>query len=131
MKVDYLRLSITDRCNLRCSYCMPPEGVPPRAHDEILSYEELAAVARVALQWSEQYVQTIPAAGVWCDGCMTGGERRCGHVDECKIRACVVDRGLSNCAGCDDYVCGMLEEFLVFAAESVARETLASLRAGS
>jgi cyclic pyranopterin phosphate synthase len=48
MKVDYLRLSITDRCNLRCSYCMPPEGVPPRTHEEILSYEELAAVARVA-----------------------------------------------------------------------------------
>jgi cyclic pyranopterin phosphate synthase len=48
MKVDYLRLSITDRCNLRCLYCMPPEGVPPRTHEEILSYEELAAVARVA-----------------------------------------------------------------------------------
>ncbi len=48
MKVDYLRLSITDRCNLRCSYCMPPQGVPPRSHDEILSYEELAAIARAA-----------------------------------------------------------------------------------
>jgi cyclic pyranopterin phosphate synthase len=48
MKVDYLRLSITDRCNLRCTYCMPAEGVPPRTHEEILSYEELAVVARVA-----------------------------------------------------------------------------------
>ncbi len=47
-RVDYLRLSITDRCNLRCTYCMPPEGVPPRSHDDILSYEELAAFARVA-----------------------------------------------------------------------------------
>jgi GTP 3',8-cyclase len=47
-RVDYLRLSITDRCNLRCTYCMPPEGVAPRSHDEILSYEELAAFARVA-----------------------------------------------------------------------------------
>jgi cyclic pyranopterin phosphate synthase len=47
-RVDYLRLSITDRCNLRCTYCMPPEGVPPRAHADILSYEELAAFARVA-----------------------------------------------------------------------------------
>jgi len=47
-RVDYLRLSITDRCNLRCTYCMPPEGVPARAHGEILSYEELAAFARVA-----------------------------------------------------------------------------------
>ena len=47
-RVDYLRLSITDRCNLRCTYCMPPDGVPPRAHGEILRYEELAAFARVA-----------------------------------------------------------------------------------
>ncbi|NLE22031.1 MAG: GTP 3',8-cyclase MoaA [Actinobacteria bacterium] len=47
-RVDYLRLSITDRCNLRCTYCMPPEGVPARSHSEILSYEELAAFARVA-----------------------------------------------------------------------------------
>jgi cyclic pyranopterin phosphate synthase len=47
-RVDYLRLSITDRCNLRCTYCMPPEGISVRDHREILSYEELAAFARVA-----------------------------------------------------------------------------------
>ena len=47
-RVDYLRLSITDRCNLRCTYCMPPGGVEARAHGDILSYEELAAFARVA-----------------------------------------------------------------------------------
>lgn len=48
MRVDYLRLSVTDRCNLRCAYCMPPQGVPWRRPDEILSFEELAAVARAA-----------------------------------------------------------------------------------
>jgi len=47
-RVDYLRLSITDRCNLRCRYCMPPEGVQARDHSEILSYEELAVFARIA-----------------------------------------------------------------------------------
>jgi cyclic pyranopterin phosphate synthase len=47
-RVDYLRLSITDRCNLRCTYCMPPDGVQTREHGEILSYEELAAFARAA-----------------------------------------------------------------------------------
>ena len=35
-----LRLSVTDRCNLRCSYCMPAEGVKPLPHDEILRNEE-------------------------------------------------------------------------------------------
>lgn len=40
-KIDYIRISITDRCNLRCRYCMPREGVPNTPHEEILSYEEL------------------------------------------------------------------------------------------
>ena len=48
--IDYLRLSLTDRCNLRCRYCMPAEGVPPLDHDDILSYEELLRVARAAVQ---------------------------------------------------------------------------------
>ncbi|GHU85331.1 cyclic pyranopterin monophosphate synthase [Spirochaetia bacterium] len=38
--IDYLRLSVTDRCNLRCIYCMPAEGVEWRPHSEILSFEE-------------------------------------------------------------------------------------------
>ena len=45
--IDYLRLSITDRCNLRCIYCMPEEGVPKLAHEEILSYEEVLLICRV------------------------------------------------------------------------------------
>jgi len=43
-----LRISVTDRCNLRCFYCMPPEGVPFRSHDEILSFEEIERFVRVA-----------------------------------------------------------------------------------
>jgi cyclic pyranopterin phosphate synthase len=43
-----LRISITDRCNLRCVYCMPEEGVEFLPRSEILTYEELARVARVA-----------------------------------------------------------------------------------
>lgn len=48
-RINYLRVSVTDRCNLRCSYCMPAEGVAPLAHGEVLSYEEILRVARVAL----------------------------------------------------------------------------------
>jgi cyclic pyranopterin phosphate synthase len=46
--IDYLRVSVTDRCNLRCMYCMPPEGVPPLAHDDILRFEELLRVVQAA-----------------------------------------------------------------------------------
>ena len=48
-RIDYLRLSITDRCNLRCVYCMPPEGVPYVPHQEILRYEEILRLAGVAV----------------------------------------------------------------------------------
>ncbi|MFN5619993.1 MAG: GTP 3',8-cyclase MoaA [Flavobacteriales bacterium] len=39
--IDYLRLAITDRCNLRCSYCMPAEGLSWLTRDELLSFEEI------------------------------------------------------------------------------------------
>jgi cyclic pyranopterin phosphate synthase len=45
--ITYLRISITDRCNLRCVYCMPPEGVPFQPHETVLRYEEIAALARI------------------------------------------------------------------------------------
>ncbi len=43
---EYLRLSVTDRCNLRCVYCMPPEGIPKLSHEQILRYEEMLAIVR-------------------------------------------------------------------------------------
>ena len=43
--IDYLRLSVTDLCNLRCAYCMPPEGVCKRAHGDICTLEELEELA--------------------------------------------------------------------------------------
>ncbi|MBN2034669.1 MAG: GTP 3',8-cyclase MoaA [Deltaproteobacteria bacterium] len=48
--INYLRLSVTDRCNLRCIYCMPEEGIQFLPHDEILSYEEMLHVVRLCVQ---------------------------------------------------------------------------------
>lgn len=48
--IDYLRISLTDRCNLRCFYCMPPEGIETRPREEILRLEEIIRVAEIALQ---------------------------------------------------------------------------------
>ena len=45
--IDYLRISLTDRCNLRCSYCMPREGVELTSHSEILSLEEVLRVSEI------------------------------------------------------------------------------------
>lgn len=46
--IDYLRISVTDRCNLRCIYCMPEEGVDHIVHEEILTYEEIVRIARAS-----------------------------------------------------------------------------------
>ncbi len=47
--IDYLRISVTDRCNLRCVYCMPEEGIPLSGHNEILSFDEIVAFTKVAV----------------------------------------------------------------------------------
>jgi len=49
-RIDYLRISVTDRCNLRCIYCMPEEGVKWMSHSDILSYEELATIIRASAE---------------------------------------------------------------------------------
>ena len=49
-EIDYLRISITDRCNLRCRYCMPAEGVDNKAHQDILSYEEILKIVETGIE---------------------------------------------------------------------------------
>jgi len=48
-KINYLRISVTDRCNLRCVYCMPEDGIKMLQHSEVLSFEEITAITRVAV----------------------------------------------------------------------------------
>jgi cyclic pyranopterin phosphate synthase len=69
--INYLRISVTDRCNLRCVYCMPPEGIPWRPHEQILRYEEIETIVRAAAKLGVSKVR------------LTGGEPlvRPGIVD--------------------------------------------------
>lgn len=46
-EIDYMRISITDRCNLRCGYCMPECGVPSVAHDKILRFDEIVKLVKI------------------------------------------------------------------------------------
>lgn len=48
--IDYLRISLTDRCNLRCVYCMPEEGIHQIPHTEILTYDEILRISRCAAE---------------------------------------------------------------------------------
>ncbi|MGM0438595.1 MAG: GTP 3',8-cyclase MoaA [Bacillota bacterium] len=46
-KINYLRISVTDRCNLRCKYCMPEEGIEFKKHDDILRYEQIIKIVKI------------------------------------------------------------------------------------
>ena len=48
--IDYMRISIIDRCNLRCIYCMPEGGIKPLDHSAILRYEEIIRIVRIAAE---------------------------------------------------------------------------------
>lgn len=47
-EINYLRVSVTDRCNLRCVYCMPPGGVKSTPHEQVLRLEEIETIIRAA-----------------------------------------------------------------------------------
>ena len=73
--IDYLRLSVTDLCNYRCQYCMPPEGVEKCAHGSILSLEDLYEIANTCVTIGVKKIR------------LTGGEPlvRRGIVDLCRM----------------------------------------------
>jgi MoaA/NifB/PqqE/SkfB family radical SAM enzyme len=58
-----LRISVTDRCNLRCIYCMPPEGVPWHPHEEILRYQEIETIVRAAAELGISKIRLTGASG--------------------------------------------------------------------
>lgn len=78
-QVSYLRVSVTDRCNQRCVYCMPAEGVPAKSHETILRFEEIERIVRAAVPLGVKSVR------------LTGGEPlvRRGIV-ECASRLAAV-----------------------------------------
>lgn len=49
-RIEYLRISVTDRCNLRCVYCMPEKGISSIGHEEVLRYEEIVKLVKVATE---------------------------------------------------------------------------------
>jgi hypothetical protein len=109
-------------CGLICSDCKA--YVATMANDA-------AAIARVAQEWSQEYGGDIQPEYVWCEGCMTAGERKCGHCAECDIRACAVEQGLPNCGACPGFaaepVCEKIAGFMEMVPQ--VRETLRAARA--
>lgn len=83
-EITYLRVAVTDRCNLRCTYCMPPDGVTPRGHEDILRYEEIVRLVSAAVPLGIRRIR------------LTGGEP--------LVRRDVIDlvRGLASLPGLEE-----------------------------
>lgn len=106
-------------CGLVCTDC--PAFIATQADDR-------TGLEKVAAQWREEFnAPNITVESVICDGCVVGG-RKCSHCFECEMRACGLERGVLNCAHCDDYACEKLEGFLGFVPD--ARAVLDGIRAG-
>jgi len=77
--INYLRISVTDRCNLRCSYCMPADGVRLMSHSDILTYEEIYTIVQAAAELGISKVR------------ITGGEPlvRLGLSQLVRMLACI------------------------------------------
>jgi hypothetical protein len=106
-------------CGLTCTTC--DAYVATQAND-------LAALERLAKKAREEWgMANATAASTMCDGCLANSERMCAYCYECAVRACGMERGVANCAYCDDYGCHKLEAFWQMAAEG--RATLDSIRA--
>ncbi len=85
-EIAYLRVSVTDRCNLRCVYCAPAAGFRPKDHSEILTFEEILAVVRAAVGLGVKKVR------------ITGGEPLARRDVEGLVAAIAAVPGLADLA---------------------------------
>ena len=68
--INYVRISITDRCNLRCIYCMPETGVTSFEHSEILSYEEIIRLVRLLSRLGIHHIRITGGEPMARRGCL-------------------------------------------------------------
>ncbi|MFH1690490.1 MAG: DUF3795 domain-containing protein [Candidatus Eisenbacteria bacterium] len=106
-------------CGLKCHEC----GAFLATRDD--DNEKRAEVAGI---WSEMYGARIQPSDINCEGCRSDGGVLFQHCTVCEIRKCGVERGVVNCAHCDDYACAKLEEFFEMAPD--CRTQLDAIRAG-
>lgn len=99
-------------CGLVCTDC--PSFRATRDDDD-------AARARTAAYYRETYGFDLTPAQINCDGCLTNGGRLLPYCQTCQIRTCCAEKGLANCARCEDQPCEHLTALHDFSAHAKAR----------
>jgi len=105
-------------CGAICSEC--PTYIATQKDDN----EERKKVAEL---WSKQFRIDLKPEDINCDGCLTENGRLFGHCQTCEIRTCAREKGVKNCAYCEDFACEKLSKF--FSRFPKAKQTLEEIRA--
>ncbi len=109
-------------CGLICRTC--PISLATREKDR---KEQVRMRAEIARQCNEHYGTSYTSEDITdCDGCRAEGGRLFSPSQNCAIRICAKQKGIENCAHCDEYACGKLEEF--FAKDPSAKKRLDEIR---
>ena len=111
---------IVSFCGLLCNEC---DAFIATENDDD---EKRVEVARL---WSAQYNAEFKPEDINCDSCLSDGERLFGHCKVCQIRKCGKEKGIVNCAHCDEYACEKLEEFFQMVPD--AKKRLDQIRSAS
>ena len=104
-------------CGIICSDC--PAYIATQKNDNKMRKE-------TAEKWSKEYNSNFKPEDINCDGCISNSDRLIGHCLVCEIRKCGKEKGVKNCAYCNEYPCTKLSEFLKMVPK--AKTTLDEIR---
>ena len=104
-------------CGLVCNEC--PAFIATKENDNVRRKE-------TAEEWSKQFNTSIKPEDINCEGCVSNSEVLFSHPRVCEIRKCGQEKGIVNCAHCDEYACDRLSDF--FKSVPSAKAILDSIR---
>ncbi|MGB2698523.1 MAG: DUF3795 domain-containing protein [Candidatus Zixiibacteriota bacterium] len=92
-------------CGLFCDQC--PAFIATQKNDEV-------ELKKVAEEWSKSSPDKPPLKpeDVLCDGCLATDGRIFNYCQTCEVRKCAIEKGMENCAHCEEYACDKLNKFL-------------------
>ncbi len=93
---------VVSYCGIICGEC--PAYIATKEDDDTKRRD-------LAEQWSKQFDFEMKPEDINCDGCMSDSERKLGYCSTCEIRNCGMEKGLENCAYCNEYTCEKLDKF--------------------
>ena len=89
-------------CGLACTEC--PAFIATHKNDD-------GERKKVAQEWSKEFKVDLKPEDINCDGCLATTDNLFSHTKVCGIRKCGLEKGVKNCAYCDEYVCEKLSNF--------------------